>query len=104
MRKQEKAIVWPTYFDQTKTRKEGRRVSRNLSVPNPNIDEIQEAAQKLGLKTEVEVDAGFPKTPWQKTGMIKVEKKMAKEQIVDNIAKRLVKARSTAASTPAKKK
>jgi len=103
MRKQEKAIVWPAYFDQTKTRKEGRRVSRNLSVPYPKIEEIQEAAQKLGLKTQVVVDTGFPKTPWQKTGMIKVEKKMAKEQIIDNIARRLVKARITAASAPAKK-
>lgn len=104
MRKQEKAIVWPAYFDQTKTRKEGRRVSRNLGVPYPKIDELQEAAQKLGLKPEVSVDMGFPKTPWQKGGMMKVEKKRAKEQIINSIARQLVKARSASASAPAEKK
>jgi len=104
VRKQDKAIVWPAYFDQTKTRKEGRRVSKNLSVPYPKIDEIQEAAQKLGLKPEVLVDMGFPKTPWQKGGMMKVEKKIPKEQVISSIARQLIKARSAAVSAPSKKK
>ena len=50
MRKQDKAIIWPAYFDQTKTRKNGRRVSKNLAVPNPKIEELQEAAKKLGCE------------------------------------------------------
>jgi signal recognition particle subunit SRP19 len=94
MRKQDKAIIWPAYFDQTKTRKKGRRVTRNLAVPNPKIEELQEAARKLGLKHEITANSGYPKAPWQKTGMLKVEKKAPKEQIVKNIAKQLVKARS----------
>jgi signal recognition particle subunit SRP19 len=101
MRKQDKAIIWPAYFDQTKTRKNGRRVTKNQAVPNPNIDELQEAARRLGLKPEVAVDLGYPKTPWQKTGMLKVEKKAPKEQIIKNIAKQLLKARS---ATPAQQK
>jgi len=104
MRKQDKAIVWPTYFDQAKTRTNGRRVPRNLAIPYPKIDEIQAATQKLGMKTEISNDAGFPKCPWQKTGMIKVEKKTSKEQILKAIAKQLVRTRSTAVPTPTKKK
>ena len=94
MRKQDKAIIWPAYFDQTKTRKNGRRVTRNLAVPNPKIEELQEAARKLGLKHEIIADSGYPKAPWQKTGMLMVEKKAPKEQMIKNIAKQLVKARS----------
>lgn len=94
MRKQDKAIIWPAYFDQTKTRKNGRRVTRNLSVPNPKIEELQEAARKLGLKHDIAADSGYPKAPWQKTGMLMVEKKSPKEQMIKNIAKQLVKARS----------
>ena len=94
MRKQDKAIIWPAYFDQTKTRKNGRRVTRNLAVPNPKIEELQEAARRLGLKHEIAADSGYPKVPWQKTGMLMVEKKGPKEQIIKNIAKQLVKARS----------
>jgi len=94
MRKQDKAIIWPAYFDQTKTRKNGRRVTRNIAVPTPKIEELQEAARKLGLKHEIAAHSGYPKVPWQKTGMLMVEKKAPKEQIIKNIAKQLVKARS----------
>jgi signal recognition particle subunit SRP19 len=94
MRKQDKVIIWPAYFDQAKTRKNGRRVPKNLAVQSPKILEIQEAAQKLGLKFEVVADKGYPKTPWAKTGMLLVEKKGSKEQIISRIAKQLLKARN----------
>ena len=94
MRKQDKAIIWPAYFDQTKTRKNGRRVPKSMAVPSPKIEEIGEAARKVGLKNEVIATSGYPKTPWQKTGNILVEKKVPKEQIIKKLAKQLVKARS----------
>ena len=94
MRKQDKAIIWPAYFDQTKTRKQGRRVPKSLAVQSPKIAEIKIAAEKLGLKHEVIVEKGYPKTPWLKTGMIMVEKKGSKEQIIKKIAKQLLKIRS----------
>ena len=94
MRKQDKAIIWPAYFDQTKTRKTGRRVPKNMAVPNPKIEEISEAARKVGLKNEVVATTSYPKTPWQKGGSILVEKMTPKEQIIKKLAKQLVKARS----------
>ena len=97
MRKQDKAIIWPAYFDQTKTRKNGRRVAKSMAVPSPKIGELQEAAVKLGLHGEVVEEAGYPKTPWGKTGMMLVEKKAPKEQIIKKLAKQLVKARSETA-------
>jgi len=96
MRKQDKAIVWPAYFDLAKTRKEGRRVPKNLAVQSPKILEITEAVAKLGLEHEVAAEAGFPKTPWVKAGMIMVEKKGTKEQVIKKIAKQLLKIRSEA--------
>jgi signal recognition particle subunit SRP19 len=94
MRKQEKAIIWPAYFDLTKTRKKGRRVPRRLAVNSPKILEVQEAAQKLGLELEVLPNKSYPKTPWVKTDMLLVEKKGSKEQIINRIAKQLLKARN----------
>jgi signal recognition particle subunit SRP19 len=94
MRKQDKAIIWPAYFDQTKTRKKGRRVPKNMAVQSPKILELQEAAQKQGLRNEVVATAGYPKTPWAKTGMLLVEKKGSKEQVISRIAKQLLKSRS----------
>jgi signal recognition particle subunit SRP19 len=94
MRKQDKAIIWPAYFDQAKTRKNGRRVPKSLAVQSPKIQEIKEAAEKLGLKHEIAMETGYPKTPWFKTGMIMVEKQGSKEQIIRKIAKQLLKIRS----------
>ncbi len=96
MRKQDKAIIWPAYFDSGKTRKKGRRVPKNIAVQSPKILEIQEAAQKLGLKHEVIADKGYPKTPWHKAGMLLVEKKGSKEQVINRIAKQLQKTRNEA--------
>jgi signal recognition particle subunit SRP19 len=90
MRKQDKIIIWPAYFDHAKTRKNGRRVPKNLAVPSPKIMELQEAAQKLGLEFEVVTDKDYPKTPWAKTGMLLVEKKGSKEHVINRIAKQLV--------------
>jgi len=96
MRKQDKAIIWPAYFDSARTRKNGRRVPKSLAVQSPKIQEIKEAAEKLGLKHEVAVETGYPKTPWVKTGMIMVEKKGSKEQVINRIAKQLLKTRNEA--------
>jgi signal recognition particle subunit SRP19 len=94
MRKQDKAIIWPAYFDQTKTRKEGRRVPKNIAVQSPKIEEIQEAARTMGLKPEITAETEYPKTPYHKTGRLMVEKKTAKEQVIKKIAKQLIKMRS----------
>ena len=95
MRQQDKIIIWPTYFDSTKTRNDGRRVSRNLAVPFPKIIEVKEAAEKLGLTHELVDNVGYSKTPWLKTGMILVKKKGSKGQVVLLIARQLMKMRST---------
>lgn len=94
MRQQEKIIIWPAYFDSTKTRNDGRRVPKNLAVPIPKISEVKEAAEKLGLPHELVADVGYSKTPWLKTGMILVKKKGSKGQIVLLIAKQLLKVRN----------
>lgn len=94
MRKQDKIIIWPAYFDSTKTRGDGRRVPKNLAVPSPKILEIKKAVKKLGLTCEVVLDAGYPKTPWLKTGMLLVTKKESKEKVITKIGKHLLKIRS----------
>lgn len=103
MRKLDKAIIWPIYFDVAKSRKEGRRVPKNQAVQSPKITELQQAVDKLGLKNEVNLEAHFPKNPWSKAGMILVEKKEAKEAIIKKIARQLVKIKSQQPQQPAKR-
>jgi signal recognition particle subunit SRP19 len=94
MRKLDKAIIWPVYFDCNKTRKDGRRVPKSLAVQSPKILEIKEAADRLGLQNDVNLEAHFPKTPWAKAGMLLVEKQEAKEKIIQKLAKQLLKIKS----------
>ncbi len=91
MRKSDNAIIWPVYFDVAKSKSEGRRVPKNLAVASPKILEIQQAAEKLGLKNEINATAGYPKTPWVKMGMLSIEKNEPKEQIILKLAKQLAK-------------
>jgi signal recognition particle subunit SRP19 len=94
MRKLDKAIIWPIYFDVNKSRKDGRRVPKNQAVISPKIAEIKEAADKLGLENEVNLEAHFPRMPWAKSGMLMVEKNEAKGDIIQKLAKQLVKIKS----------
>jgi signal recognition particle subunit SRP19 len=100
MRKLDKAIIWPVYFDVSKTRKNGRRVPKSLAVQSLKIDEIKMAVDQLGLKNEVRAEAHFSRLPWVKTGMLLVEKKEAKQKVMLKIAKQLMKIKS--AQLPAK--
>jgi signal recognition particle subunit SRP19 len=99
MRKQEKIIIWPLYFDSLKTRKEGRRAPKSLAIASPKISELKDAAEKAGLKCELVADASHPKMPWLKTGMLLIERDNgAKEEIIKKIAKQLLRIRSVAVS------
>jgi len=94
MRKQDKFIIWPIYFDQNKTRSEGRKIPKNLASSSPRLEEIQKAAQKLGYAPEIIPELAYPATSWQKTGMVVLKKKGSKLQIMRKIAKELATLRA----------
>jgi signal recognition particle subunit SRP19 len=94
MRKQDKIIIWPAYFDSSRSRIDGRRVANSVSVASPKITEIKEAVEKLGLSCELVPDVGYPKMPWVKAGMLLVEKKRSKGQTMSMIGRQLLKIRS----------
>jgi signal recognition particle subunit SRP19 len=96
LRKKDKMIIWPVYFDLAKTRNEGRRVPKKLAVASPKVLEIKQALEKLGLEHELVLDANYPKTPRLKTGMLLAAKKEPKNQIIKKIAKKLSKIRGVA--------
>lgn len=93
MRKRDKIILWPVYFDSKKTRLEGRRVSKNLAIPTPKLKEIERVVEQIGLEPEVVLDAGRPNAPWQKTGLLMVSKRGPKTQVLRIVAKELLKSR-----------
>jgi len=89
MRKQNKIVLWPVYFDSNKTRREGRRVPKKLAIPSPKLEEIQKAAKRMGLRPEIVPDAVYPSSPWQKTGLLIIPKKDSKVETLRKIAEEL---------------
>ena len=54
-------VIWPAYLDASKTRAEGRRVSRDQAVDEPTVDEIAKAVQQVGYDAVIERDMTYPR-------------------------------------------
>jgi len=76
MRGKGKIRIWPVYFDIRYSRGDGRRVPRDKAVRDPKLEDIEKVAMKLG----------FSKQPWRRTGVVLVDKKGSKSEIINNIA------------------
>jgi signal recognition particle subunit SRP19 len=63
--------IYPVYFDKTRSRQEGRKVSKKLAVENPLAREIFDAVQLLGLRVAFEGDKIHPKD-WANPGRVRV--------------------------------
>ena len=81
-----KLIIWPLYFDAKKSRNEGRRVSKNLSVENPSLELIAKAAIKAGYNNiEVDKDSRHPATWFEYKGRIVVYSNESKQKVLRKI-------------------
>ncbi len=54
-------VIWPAFLDADRSRTEGRRVARDLAVPNPTVDEIAKAVQQVGYDAVIERDKTYPR-------------------------------------------
>ena len=84
-------IIWPVYFDSSRSRKEGRRVQKEFAVNSPSVDEIFTVSKKLGLSPEIQDEKGHPSQGANKGGRVLVRKSAPKEKIINDIAKGLAK-------------
>ncbi len=88
-RDEEKFVLWPSYFDKTRSRLQGRRVSKKHAIEKPTTEAIAKAAKSLGLNPVVEKERAYPADHWKKNGRVLVDKKTAKSKLLVQIANRL---------------
>ncbi|KAI2783973.1 signal recognition particle, SRP19 subunit [Daldinia loculata] len=65
-------MLYPVYFDLTRTRAQGRRVSKSLAVKNPLAREIAAACAALRLSPVFEAHRVHPKD-WANPGRVRVK-------------------------------
>ncbi|AKB26963.1 Signal recognition particle SEC65 subunit [Methanosarcina siciliae C2J] len=93
MKDKGKLVIWPAYIDQTRSRSNGRIISRKNAVKEPHLNEIKDAAKKLGLNPEVEPEKAYPKSWWEVSGRVLVDDKAPKSVISKQIALEIRKKR-----------
>ncbi len=94
MKDKGKLVIWPVYIDQTRSRSNGRIISRKSSVKEPQLNEIKEAALELGLNPEVEPEKAYPKAWWEVSGRVLVDNKGPKSVIAKQISAGIKKIRT----------
>jgi len=87
LRRRDKITIWPVYIDASKTRNEGRRLSKDLGVNSPKLSELFEAAVELDLEPESVPEAAYPRTWWDKTGYLLVNKSNKSKLLVELASK-----------------
>jgi signal recognition particle subunit SRP19 len=88
MPEKDKLVIWPIYFDASRSRIEGRMVSLQDAVHEPDLDMVITAALKSGFKPEIERDRRHPKTWHQEeaSGRVLIAKKGPKSAVLKRIA------------------
>ncbi len=86
-RRTEKFVIWPSYLDATKSRREGRTVPKKYSVRQPSLKELESAARELGLNPIAEPEKAYPKSWWEGAGRVLVDKKTTKSRTLKEIGK-----------------
>jgi signal recognition particle subunit SRP19 len=86
MRGKGKIRIWPVYFDNRYSRGEGRRIPRNRAVRDPKLEDLEKVSRKLGLNPIIQPEKRFCKQPWKRSGVVLVDKKGSKTEIINKIA------------------
>ncbi|MDD3398970.1 MAG: signal recognition particle subunit SRP19/SEC65 family protein [Candidatus Methanomethylophilaceae archaeon] len=79
-------VIWPEYFDKSRSRSQGRRVSSSQAIVDPDLTKLEKAVAQLGLEYKVEKDKAFPSNWWEANGRIRVERAGPKSELLADIA------------------
>jgi signal recognition particle subunit SRP19 len=90
-------IVWPANLDSSKTRKAGRKLAKAAAVQAPRLDEINEAANRLSIETEIMAGKSRPSSWREKGGYAIIRKDDTKGNTLRSLASEIKRTRSTKA-------
>ena len=78
----DRLVIWPGYFNSKISRRRGRRVPKESSVPNPDLENLAWAARQSGLrKMKREEGVSHPRRPYLKEGRLWISAQSAKDDL-----------------------
>ncbi len=84
-------VLWPEYFDANLTRTQGRKVNKKLAVPDPSLEMLSKALQKLGVEFTLEEGKSYPGEWYSKKGRALVPITIPKSQLLVKVGEVLVR-------------
>jgi signal recognition particle subunit SRP19 len=86
-------IIWSAYLDAGKSRKEGRKIPKELCINSPKIKDLYNSLKKLGYDAEIVKNKCYPKEWWEVVGYIKVKvnEDISKLEVIKKICENLKK-------------
>ncbi|MCL4325491.1 MAG: signal recognition particle subunit SRP19/SEC65 family protein [Candidatus Thermoplasmatota archaeon] len=84
--------IYPSYFDRSISKKEGRKVPKKLSIDKCNLDTLILSLKILHIDYTVEQGLAYPRRWWMKEGRIRIKKEGTKHVLLKKIGKSLVEA------------
>lgn len=79
--------VWPQYLDKNLSLNEGRKVSKEIAVEDPKLQDIEKALKNLPYSTQKE--RAYPSKWYEKSGRILVESDKSKLELLKEISLKL---------------
>ncbi|TFG00240.1 MAG: hypothetical protein EU541_02810 [Promethearchaeota archaeon] len=87
-------IFWRQYFDKKLTRSDGRRLPKDLAIDKITIEEIAQAANRLGYQVQIETYLQYPRRWWEDPGRVLINTQgKKKSKVIKEIAKEIKKKR-----------
>lgn len=90
-RKEGLLVLYPEYFDSRLTRKQGRRVPKNLAREAPTMEAVLNAAKAAdpGLEPRAEPKKAFPARWNERRGRVLVKPRFHKQKTLLMVARKL---------------
>ena len=78
--------IWPEYINKELSLNEGRKVSKEIAVKNPSINDIERALKRMGLKYSMQKEKSYPGKWYDKSGRVLVEWEGTKLELLKEVS------------------
>ncbi len=95
VRKERKTwIIYPEYFDKTRSRSESRKVPIDMAIDSPKIEDLGEIFDEMDIPNRIEEHQHHPSNWFKKKGRIIIPKqKGSKLDLLKKVGKKLKNSR-----------
>lgn len=86
--------IWPQYLNKNLSLKEGRKIAKEYAVKDPELNDIERALKRLGLKYSMQREFSYPGKWYEKSGRVLVEWEGTKLELLKEVSLKIKEIRN----------